>query len=502
MRRFLISGFFTLIASLTFFTSNVAAQVVTFDLNDVQAIIEANDIVQVEKNIILDASKSFLPEEEVEATYEWDFGDGLSEEGVEVVHTYTEPGEYLITLTVAQGEESATISHTVFAYEKLILLMTDIEDRKQNIQNLTQKAREEGTYIELVTSYDTSTAFLSEEALANKLGDQVGLINSAETIAIWTNRGSGINALTRLVKEKKDIQNLFADKTIVSISDENLNTLARITQSNFNIIKPKQIVLTRDFELRNLISSSSIDVFLKDLQSGVSEYRIINEDSSAIAPWNFISYLVSFMVTNGVPSNTIVLLLMLPVIATIISFLKQVVGVTTFGLYTPAIITLSFSALGLKFGLTILVIIIFTGAILRKALSHVRLLHIPRIAIVFTFSSLILLMMLALATYLGVSELATIAVFPMLIMTTLAEKFVTAQSGKGVYAAVLLMVETTIVSLICYWVVEWEYLQNLMLSYPEIIILLIFANLLLGRWTGLRMFEYIRFREVMKHTEE
>jgi len=56
--------------------------------------------------------------------------------------------------------------------------------------------------------------------------------------------------------------------------------------------------------------------------------------------------------------------------------------------------------------------------------------------------------------------------------------------------------------LICYWVVEWQFLQNLMLSYPEIILLLIVVNFLLGKWTGLRLFEYIRFREVMKHTEE
>lgn len=501
MRKFILPFF---IALFGFTISLPAAQAaVTFDLNIVRAVIAAKDIVQVNKNIILDASQSFLPDENAEARYEWEFGDGTPKKrGVEVVHSYNEPGEYLVTLTVTQNDESSSISHTVFAYEKLILLITDIEERKESIQNLAQKARDEGTYIEIISNYDTSTAFLSEEALAKKLADQVNTISSADTIAIWTNRGSGINALTRLVKERKDIQNFIKDKTIVSISDENLTTLGRITQSNFDIIKPKQIILTRNYELRNLIQSNSVEAFLKDLASGVSEYRIINEDSSPVVLWNLISYLVNFMVSNGIPSNTIVLLLMLPVIATMISFLKQVVGVTTFGLYTPAIITLSFLALGLKFGLTILVIIIVTGAILRKALGHVRLLHIPRIAIIFTISSLILLLMLALATYLGVSELATIAVFPMLIMTTLAEKFVTAQSGKGVYAAVLLMVETTMVSLICYWVVEWEYLQNLMLSYPEIILLLILANLFLGRWTGLRVFEYIRFREVMKHAEE
>ncbi len=152
--------------------------------------------------------------------------------------------------------------------------------------------------------------------------------------------------------------------------------------------------------------------------------------------------------------------------------------------------------------MAILLIIIVSGALVRTLLDRFNLLHIPRIAIVLTFSTLIILLTLALGTYLGITAIASIAVFPMLIMTTLAEKFVSALGGKGFYAAFLLMLETTIVSLICYWVVEWHYLQNLILGHPEIILLLIIFNYGLGRWTGLRLMEYVRFREVMKHAEE
>jgi len=497
MRKLLLS----LLIGLFLFPQ--ASKAVTFDLNDVRAVIDSNDTVKVGKNIILDASQSFAPDEEAPITYTWDFGDGsVKKKGVEVVHSYDTPGQYLVTLTVDQLEGSSSITRDVYAYEKLILFLTDVTDRQESIENLMEKAHEEGTFIQVIESYDSTTAFMSEEALSKKLADEVDMIGSADTIVIWTTRGSGINALTRLVRERPEVQEFLKDKTIVVISDKNLKTLGRIMQSNFDIIKPKQIVLTREYELNNLISTRNVELFVKELSDSVSEHRMIDAETRQLGIWNFISYLVNFMVAQGIPSNTIVLLLMLPVIATIIAFLKQVIGITTFGLYTPAIITLSFLALGLKFGLMILIIILAAGALLRIMLERVRLLHIPRVAIIFSISTLILLLMLAFATFIGVSELATIAVFPMLIMTTLAEKFVSAQSGKGMYAAILLMLETTVVSLICYWVVEWQYLQNLMLSYPEIILLLILVNLGLGRWTGLRVFEYIRFREVMKHAEE
>lgn len=292
------------------------------------------------------------------------------------------------------------------------------------------------------------------------------------------------------------------DKTIVVITEGNLNSLARTMQVHFNIIKPAQIIITREHELKNLVSANSADDFLDHLKKSISEYTIINEETGKLSIFNFISYLVNFMIVKGIPSNTIVLLLMLPIIATLIAFIKQIVGFKTFGLYLPSIITLSFLALGLKFGLSILIILIITGAVLRKALDHFRLLHIPRIAIILTITTFIMLLMLAAGTYLGISQLATIAVFPMLIMTTLAEKFVSALSEKGIWGAFLLMLETTAVSLLCYWVVEWQFLQTLMLAHPEIILLLIAVNYLLGRWTGLRLVEYLRFKEVMKYTEE
>jgi hypothetical protein len=50
--------------------------------------------------------------------------------------------------------------------------------------------------------------------------------------------------------------------------------------------------------------------------------------------------------------------------------------------------------------------------------------------------------------------------------------------------------------------VQWEVLTSLILAYPEIIILTLFANIYLGRWTGLRLSEMVRFQEIFKYLEE
>lgn len=475
--------------------------------NLIQPVISGENQVRVNKAIIFDASSGVPPEQAAEASYQWELGDGTLVQGQEVVHTYKTAGNFTVKLTVSFDDRVQTVSKQVFVYNKLVLLLTDADQWQQNIENLKDEVAKEGIYLLVLDSYEATTAYMSEESLYAQLNDNLPVLAGADGIAVWTTRGNGMNVLVRLVQQNTDktdkgVQEALRNKTILTITDENINTLGRILQGIFNIVRPKQIVIARQYELRDFIGAESDEVFLTNLSSSISDYSLINAETGKISIWNSMSYLVSFMISKGIPSNTIVLLLMLPIIATIIAILKQVVGITTFGLYTPSVIALSFLALGWQLGLLILFIIIVAGAIIRRLLDRFNLLHIPRVAIILTFSTLIILLSLALGTYLGVSSIASVAVFPMLIMTTLAEKFVTALSGKGFTSALLLMVETTVVSLICYWVVEWHYLQNLILGHPELILLLLIFNYGLGRWTGLRLMEYVRFREVMKHTEE
>ncbi|MFH0820691.1 MAG: 7TM domain-containing protein, partial [Candidatus Peregrinibacteria bacterium] len=394
-----------------------------------------------------------------------------------------------------------------FAYQKRIVLLTDMTAMKENIAVLSAEAQKEGTYIDLIEAYDSTTAFLTEESLTKKLAERGEALGNADGIVTWTSSGAGINALSHLSRgEDKTLamkfQEALKEKTIVVLTDKNLKSLGRTLRVHFNIIHPKRIIIARELELKTFIAAATPDEFLDQLQKSISEYRVIDEVTGRISVLNSISYLVNFMIVQGIPTNTIVLLLMLPVIATLIAFIKQVIGITTFGLYLPSIITLSFLALGLKFGLIILITLIVTGVLVRKVLDRLPLLHIPRVAIILTVSTFIILLMLAGGTYLGISRLASIAVFPMLIMASLAEKFTSAVSERGIFGALLLMLETTAVSLLCYWVVEWQFLQTIMLGYPELILLLIFINYLLGRWTGLRLTEYLRFKAVMKYSEE
>ena len=192
---------------------------------------------------------------------------------------------------------------------------------------------------------------------------------------------------------------------------------------------------------------------------------------------------------------------MLPIIATILTFLKQGIGITTFGLYTPAIVALSFLALGVQLGLLFLLIILTVGYATRAYLQRFRLLYIPKVAVILTMVSIVLLVILGVGTLLGLS-LPRDTVFILLILSTLSESFLNLTTEEGWFSATIAIAETVFAALLCTMIVQWSALQSILLAYPELTLLTILVNVFLGRWTGLRLVEYFRFREVFAHLQE
>jgi hypothetical protein len=218
------------------------------------------------------------------------------------------------------------------------------------------------------------------------------------------------------------------------------------------------------------------------------------------------SPLVEMAVGYGVPLSTVTLILVLPIVVTIITFFRQIVGIKAFGIYTPAMITFAFLSIGLqagnlakgvKYGTAIFVMVILVGTISRIILRRFRLLYLPRMAIVITLVSFATLGVLILGGALNRTGLAEVSIFPILIMITLVEKFVATQIEKGSRTAIVLSVETLLISIISYYIISWQSLLSLVQQYPMVILLTILVNMFLGRWTGLRLMEYFRFKDLI-----
>jgi hypothetical protein len=218
----------------------------------------------------------------------------------------------------------------------------------------------------------------------------------------------------------------------------------------------------------------------------------------ALTPFNFMSYFTQTAINHGTSKEMLVLVLMFPIVATIIAFTRQVIGLRTLGVYIPAILAISFLATGIKIGLLFFVLILILGTLIRLLLVKVKILYLPRIALILTFVSLIAWGFIIFASNYNITPLTSLAVFPMLVMIIMVERFIDVQIEKGFNEGILLTFETLVMSVLCYFIIASQSVQDFVIHYPGIIFVVIIFNLLIGRWTGLRLTEYFRFREVTK----
>lgn len=59
-------------------------------------------------------------------------------------------------------------------------------------------------------------------------------------------------------------------------------------------------------------------------------------------------------------------------------------------------------------------------------------------------------------------------------------------------------IELLLVSALSYGILEWSFVSNLLLSYPELLFLVLVLNLIIGRFAGLQVLELIRFMPLIK----
>lgn len=459
--------------------------------------------VATQRKVLFDASGSLITPENLDITYLWDFGDGEKASGIDVIHIYDEPGNYRVKLKIAGAGLESEDEIFVSVYNDLLVMITDKNVESPELEYFTRYAAQKGVLIVPIHYEPGEAEYTGLEKLTRKLVESSPDIKKADIIITWTSTSVGLDALAKLGQQTENIEELsFAGKAIVDITDKGFGLGARVAQTTFDILQPEIMLLTREEALESIIEVRTPQKIIPTLRTQGIEFKTVGIHSQRsiekMTPWNFASYAVNFMINKGVPANTILLILMLPIVATIIAFARQILGIKAFGIYIPSVVALSFVATGLKYGFAIFILIIVFGTLIRLVLQKVRMLHLPRIAIVLTLVSIAILAMLAEGAYHNRTGLIAVSIFPMLIMIILVEQFVNVQVEKGARTAVKLTIETLILSIICYFIVTWQTLRTLIIAYPELIFATVVLNFALGKWTGLRISEYFRFRRVIK----
>lgn len=505
LRSFVVATaiIFALVAVITLPHSAVAADTVSLQIQKIDLTAEAGGDREtlINKKITFDASQSTLAHADQSATYLWDFGDGTVLSGASEAHAYRKPGTYTVKLTIIQGADRAEDTMTVSVFRSFIVMLVDATPNAQELEALQNTAKGKDIFLLLLQDSTTRPRFATASTLATKILEREEDVQQAEVIIDRTSGGVGLLALSNVVQSADKTRLSFDQKGIFSVTD-NQALIATIAQSTFNAIRPKFLVTLAPAQLSLLVTTPKAADALQTLRNSGGDFHLITTTSgrmlSPVTAFNFLAHTVSKLINSGTSVETIILILCIPIVATFFTLMRQLVGLRSFGIFIPTILALTFASTGLKYGVVLLIGIIVASSIARFILKRFRILFIPRMAIILTFVTVGVFGVFYAANWTNHIGILATSVFPILLLITVGEKFIEVQTEEGVNSSIRLTIETILLATLAYFLITWGDYRSFLITYPEVILLTIPLNLVLGRWTKLTLLEYIRFQYALR----
>ncbi|WP_020470261.1 7TM domain-containing protein [Zavarzinella formosa] len=189
-------------------------------------------------------------------------------------------------------------------------------------------------------------------------------------------------------------------------------------------------------------------------------------------------------------------LLLLPAAALLCAIVRNVLGFATFGTFAPALLGLAFRETDSPVGLFVLMIVLTFGWALRRGVAGLNLLQVPRSSVMLSLVSALLVLFVFWSNSQGRPLASALPFLPLVIVTGLVERFWAMEEEDGTGPAVNVMLTTLATAGVIFLLARWGVVRDLFRHHPEALMFVLAGQLLLGRYTGYRLTELYRFRNM------
>ncbi|WP_306641255.1 7TM domain-containing protein [Sanyastnella coralliicola] len=196
----------------------------------------------------------------------------------------------------------------------------------------------------------------------------------------------------------------------------------------------------------------------------------------------------------GIPLSLLKVILLMPLGAMVVAIARNVIGLKTFGVFLPALIAVAVGYTGLLWGMLAFVLVIVIVSLMHYPLERLGMLYTPKMVIMLVTVVIAFILLSIIGIKMNYTELAYITLFPVVVITITAERFARTVMEEGYGDAIKITIQTLVVVLGAYVAMNSTTMEAIFLAFPELFLTIIAAMLLLGRWIGLRVTEYRRFK--------
>jgi len=412
--------------------------------------------------------------------------------------SFGEEGVFSLQAEIQQADCTYSLEKTIKSYQKSLVYLGEVEDSFQ--LGFDQNFAEQGVYF--------STIFLdkspSEEEIRTILRKEIRNLSFADIILIKSNAFDQVlNAYIELLEQgilEGDAQRLYV------ISNSNQSFLKRVLSVFVPDLGNNQIATVKSSDFLNFLTAFSLQKWEEEINAFASFHSLQQERGSR---YLVLSYLVDQAINNGISLQILGTLLVMSLVVLVISGLRQVGGLSVFGVYQPLLFAIALFLIGWKAALFLFVIATITTASIRIFGKYVLLLQSAKISLLICLYSILLLFGFWIDHALGLGIIGKLLrsngfiILPIIIVVMAAEKIYTEHFKITKKSGRVALAEFAVITLLSRWMLESQVLRTFMLSYPELLFAVGILIIIVGRFTGLQLFELLRFMPLIRrHLEE
>lgn len=262
------------------------------------------------------------------------------------------------------------------------------------------------------------------------------------------------------------------------------------------------MVVHRDYEeVEKLISKKKVAYSIHAERARINRYNKAEFKKEVIRSDSIFSKFSLYRLPLPIQTMFTTILL-IPIGALVLALARNIIGIPTFGIFTPILLSLFFKETSFGFGMLFFSVVVLMGIGERYILDKFYLLAVPRLSIILT---LIIMLMIGYSFY--SVDLASISqkhlsFFPIVIVTLIIERLSIMITEEGMINTLKTLLGTLVIVILVYSLFFIPALEMFMFTNPELLFTIIGLLILVGKYKGYRISEFLRFRDLVKQKKK
>lgn len=182
-------------------------------------------------------------------------------------------------------------------------------------------------------------------------------------------------------------------------------------------------------------------------------------------------------------------LLFAPLGALLVVFVRLTLGIRILGPFRSVLLALAFQVTGVLVGLGFFAMVLSAVVLLRPHIKRLRMPYFGKSTALLATVAVLIVATVLVGLALGITSMERVVYFPVVVLTLTGEAFATTLRREGMRSALWRASATALTALAITAMSTWVLLQNLLITRPEALLMVLAAIILVCEAFRLKLFE-------------